>query len=100
MKNYIGYNYDALVSEVSNEYIKVLLPNMVEGKVFISKYEYNLDKDGFGLYGINSNERVLVGDSIRVKLVKVDTYTGDITFNRESTRNIEYTSGKKKIKKR
>ena len=100
MKNYIGYNYDALVSEVSNEYIKVLLPNMVEGKVFISKYEYNLDKDGFGLYGINSNERVLVGDSIRVKLVKVDTYTGDITFNRESTRNIDYTSGKKKIKKR
>lgn len=100
MKNYIGYNYDALVSEISNEYIKVLLPNMVEGKVFISKYEYNLDKDGFGLYGINSNERVLVGDSIRVKLVKVDTYTGDITFNRESTRNIEYTSGKKKIKKR
>ena len=99
MEKYIGYDFDGLVSEVSNEYIKVLLPNMVEGKVFISKHEYNL-KDGFSLYGINSNERILVGDSIRVRVVKVDTYTGDITFNRESNRNIEYTSSKKKVKKR
>ena len=99
MEKYIGYDFDGLVSEVSNEYIKVLLPNMVEGKVFISKYEYNL-KDGFSLYSINSNERILVGDSIRVRVVKVDTYTGDITFNRESNRNIEYTSSKKKVKKR
>ena len=99
MEKYIGYDFDGLVSEVSNEYIKVLLPNMVEGKVYISKHEYNL-KDGFSLYGINSNERILVGDFIRVRVVKVDTYTGDITFNRESNRNIEYTSSKKRVKKK
>ena len=100
MEKYIGYDFDGLVSEVCNEYIKVLLPTMVEGKVYISKHEYNLSNDGFSLYGINSNERILVGDFIRVRVVKVDTYTGDITFNRESNRNIEYTSSKKRVKKR
>ena len=100
MEKYIGYDYDALVSEVSNEYIKVLLPNMIEGKVYISKYEYNLSKDGFSLYSNRTNERILVGDPIRVRLVKVDTYNGEIIFNRESYRENINSNCKKKVKSR
>ena len=98
--DWFGYDYDALVSEVSNEYIKVLLPNMIEGKVYISKYEYNLSKDGFSLYSNRTNERILVGDPIRVRLVKVDTYNGEIIFNRESYRENINSNCKKKVKSR
>ncbi len=98
MNKYIGYEYDALIEEVNTEYIKVLLPNMVEGRIYISRYEYSLSKDGFSLYSNSTNERILVGDSIRVKVVKTDIYNGIVIMNRESYREDIYN--KKRIKRK
>lgn len=98
MERYIGYEYNALIEEVNTEYIKVLLPNMVEGRIYISKYEYSLSKDGLSLYSNSTSERILVGDSIRVKVVKVDIYTGTVIMNRESYREDIYN--KKRIKRK
>lgn len=104
MKNKIGFKYTGLVSEVGEGYIKVLLPNMVYGIVYISKSSYELSKDKFSLINKSNGERILVGDSINVTVVKVCTDTGEITLNRESYRekdNIyEEKKGKKKVKSR
>src|SRR5699024_7862629 len=37
MSNFIGNEYTAIVSEVSKTYVKVVLPNMCEGKVLLRK---------------------------------------------------------------
>lgn len=105
MESFIGSRWTALVSEVGLNYIKVLLPNMVCGKVFVSSKEYSLSKDCFSLMSNTTSERILVGDSINVELLKVNNETGDITFIRESERikecsNEEEKKGKKKIKSR
>ena len=100
MEKFIGYNFEALVAEVSREYIKVLLPNMVTGRVFISSYEYSVSKDGFMLISNKTKERILVGDVIRVRVDRVDTYNGEVYFLREGYKANTYDDKKKKIKKR
>lgn len=107
MKNHIGDKYTGFVSEVGNGYIKVLLPNMVSGKIYISNSNYTLSKDYFSLISNNSDERILVGDLINVTVSKVDTDTGEISFLREDKKYKECCSngkkekkGKKKIKSR
>ena len=100
MSNYIGSKWTGIVSEVGTNYIKVLLPNMVYGKVYISPKEYSLSKDNFSLISNTRDERILVGDSINVELIKVNKDNGDITFIREGNRIKECSNEKEKSKKK
>lgn len=98
-----GTVYDAIVSEVSEGYIRVLLPNMVSGKVYISTKYYKLGKDGFSAYNPKNNEQILVGDTVSVALSKVNTETGEIIFTMNKNKeysNEEEKKGKKKVKTR
>lgn len=100
MKNKIGFKYKGLVAEVGENYIKVLLPNMVYGIVYINKGSYELSKDKFSLINRNNGKKILVGDSINVMVVKVSIDTGEITLNRESHREKENVYEEKKCKKK
>jgi len=107
MSKKIGSKYTGLVSEVGMGYIKVLLPNMASGKIFISTRDYELSKDNFSLRSIKTNEKILVGDKINVEVARVDVRTGEIYFLRQDTKfkecsyeEKEKKKGKKKIKSR
>lgn len=99
-----GTVYDAIVSEVSEGYIRVLLPNMVCGKVYISTKYYKLGKDGFSAYNPKTNEQILVGDTVSVVLSKVNVENAEIVFvmnkNKEYSNEEEKKKGKTKIKTR
>lgn len=80
MSNFIGNEYTAIVSEVSKTYVKVVLPNMCEGKVLLRKGSYKTSKDKFILYDVNAGTKIIVGDQINVKLRKVDIIDGTLDF--------------------
>lgn len=95
--------YDALVSEVDDGYIRVLLPNMASGKIYMSTKYYKLSPSGFSLYNTKNNEQILVGDTIQVSINKVNTENGEIVFVRSKSKEYSYEKeekGKKKIKTR
>lgn len=95
--------YTASISKVGKGYIEVLLPNMVYGKIYISARDYSISKDGYSLFNNINGERILVGDSIDVSLLKVDMDKEEILFLRSSNikeNNYEEKKGKKKVKKR
>ena len=102
MSNYIGSKWTGIVSEVGANYIKVLLPNMVSGKVHIYSKDYSLSKDNFSLISNKTNERILVGDAINIEVASVNIEEGIVIFIRESSRNKERSNeeGKKKVKRR
>ncbi len=98
-----GYKYTGIVSKVGRGYIEVILPNMVYGKVYISARDYSVSKDGYSLFNNINGERILVGDSIDVSLLKVDMDKEEVlllrsSYNKEN--GYEEKKGKKKIKKR
>lgn len=97
----IGSKFTGIISEVGRGFIKVLLPNMVFGKVYISVREYELSKDGYSLINKINGERILVGDSITVSLNKIDEENNEILLLRDSNeRGIKYAKEKKKAKVR
>ena len=90
--------FTALISEVSDCFIRVLLPNMISGKVYLNMKCYKLGKDGFSVYNPKTNEQLLVGDFIEVSLSKVNIETGEIVF--EKSKNMENCYEEKKGKKK
>lgn len=103
MRQFIGCEYTGVVSEVSNSYIKVLLPNMCEGKIKLYDKQYRLSKSGFTLLNSETGENIIVGDQIDIKLKKVNTSTGEIELlNSKENKKYEKESSKakKKVKNR
>ena len=103
MRQFIGCEYTGVVSEVSNSYIKVLLPNMCEGKIKLYDKQYRLSKSGFTLLNSETGENIIVGDQIDVKLKRVNTSTGEIELlNSKENKKYEKESSKakKKVKNR
>ena len=99
----VGSKYTGVISKVGKGYIEVILPNMVYGKVYISARDYSVSKDGYSLFNNINGERILVGDSIDVSLLKVDMDKEEILLLRNSYRkedNYEEKKGKKRVKKR
>ncbi len=97
----IGSKFAGIISEVGRGFIKVLLSNMVYGKVYISAREYELSKDGYSLINKINGERILVGDSIDVSLNKIDEDNNEILLLRNSYgKENRYEKEKKKTKVR
>lgn len=99
----IGSKYTGVVSKVGKGYLEVLLPNMVYGKVYISARDYSVSKDGYSLFNNINGERILVGDSIDISLLKVDMDKEEVLLLRNfysKENNYEEKKGKTKIKKR
>lgn len=99
----IGTKYNGIISELGRGFVKVLLPNMVYGKVYISTRDYEISKDNFSLINKVNGERILVGDSLDVSLNRIDEEKSEIVLLRSSNTkgyNYEEKKGKKKVKKR
>lgn len=98
-----GTKFSAIMYEVTDEFVRVLLPNMVSGKIYYNPKYHKLGKDGFSLYNTKNNEQFLVGDTIDVSLCKVNIESGEIVFDKvrsEEYINEEKNTGKKKVKVR
>ena len=98
-----GTVFNAILYEVTDEFMRVILPNMVTGKIYYNPNYHKLGKDGFSLYNTKNNHQFLVGDDIEVCLDKVNIESGEITFTKN--KNGEYTyeeekKGKTKVKTR
>ena len=97
----IGSKYCALVSSIENNYIKILLPNMIYGKVYYNPKKWTISKDGFSIISNSNGEKILVGDSIDVVLEKINIETGEVFFTRQGYKKdsvYEEKKGKKKIR--
>lgn len=98
----VGSKFTALISSIEEGYIKIILPNMVYGKVYYNTKDWTTSQDGFSLISNHNGERLLVGDPLDVALRKVNTETGDIVFSRQKyiKDNIyEEAKPKKKVRK-
>ena len=83
MRNHLGEEYDGVISSVTNFGIFVELENTVEGLIpLVSMYDdyYNLDVTGTSLIGEMSKAKYSIGDKIRVKVVRADTFSHKIDF--------------------
>ncbi|MGT2711379.1 ribonuclease R [Streptococcus oriscaviae] len=82
MQEFVGQEFEGLVSSVVKFGLFVELPNTVEGLIHITNlpefYRYN--ERNLTLQGEKSGRIFRVGQSIRIKLVRADKATGEIDF--------------------
>lgn len=92
----------AFISGIEEGKIKVILPNGIYGKILYNPKEYSISKDEFCLKNNQTNEKLLVGDTIEVSFKKANTETGEIIFIKENNKeyNYEEKKGKTKTKRR
>lgn len=93
-----GDNFTGYISSIHEGYIKVLLPNMVCGKVYYSVKDWTISKDGFSLINNRSKEHLLVGDQINLILKNIDLDSGEVIFLKEKCKECSYEEEKKKGK--
>ncbi|MBN1300888.1 MAG: ribonuclease R [Melioribacteraceae bacterium] len=84
LKNKIGYEYDGIISGVTNFGIFVELnENLAEGLIRLRDIEddyYILDEKHYSIIGRSSKQIYRLGDRIRVKVVRVDEEKQEIDF--------------------
>lgn len=99
---HIGSKYTALISSIEDDYIKVLLPNMIYGKVYYNSREWTISKDRFSIINNNNGFRLLVGDSVSVTLERVNVDVGEVIFSSHDCMvgSMYEEKSKKKVKSR
>ncbi|EHJ57172.1 ribonuclease R [Streptococcus urinalis FB127-CNA-2] len=82
MQEYVGQEFDAMISSVVKFGMFVELPNTIEGLIHVTTLpEYLLfNERTLTLQGEKTGKVFRVGQPIKVKLVKADKETGDIDF--------------------
>lgn len=100
-KYQVNDKFTGIISSITTNYIEVLLPNMIYGRVYYNNNIWYLSKDSYSLTNIN-DEKLLVGDYINVHLRKVNLDTGEILLGRDKYKEYknEEKKGKKKVKSR
>jgi len=100
----VGSKYTGIIYSFEEGSIKVLLPNMVYGRVYYNTKKWTISKDSFSLINNDNGERLLVGDYLDVVLEKVNVENGDVIFSRQGylkeKKYEEEKKGKKKVKTR
>ena len=84
MQDKIGEEYDGVISGVTEFGIFVELPNLIEGLIRMTDLTddyYDLDKKTYSLVGRRRNRRMSLGDSLRVKVTKVDIAARQVDFS-------------------
>ena len=83
MLDKLGQEFDGIISGVTNYGIYVQLPNTVEGLVRISTIEddyYVYNEKHYCLIGERTRRILRLGDSVRIKVAKVDLIMRNIDF--------------------
>lgn len=83
MEDYVGEEYDAVVSSVVKFGLFVELPNTVEGLIHITNLPeyYHFNERDLILRGEKSGVTFRVGQQIRIKVERADKMTGEIDFS-------------------
>ena len=82
MEEFVGEEFDGVVSSVVKFGLFVELPNTVEGLIHVTNLPefYNYNERTMTLQGEKSGVVFKVGQQIRIKLVRADKATGEIDF--------------------
>lgn len=82
MEDYVGEEYDAVVSSIVKFGLFVELPNTVEGLIHITNLPefYHFNERDLTLRGEKSGVTFRVGQQIRIKVMRADKLTGEIDF--------------------
>ena len=83
MKNFVGQNFDAVISSVTNFGFFVELENGVEGLVRASSLRddfYNYVDSEFALIGERKGKSFHIGDEVRVRLIEANIKLRQLTF--------------------
>ena len=83
MEDFVGEEYDAVVSSVVKFGLFVELPNTVEGLIHITNLPefYHFNERDLTLRGEKSGVTFRVGQQIRIKVERADKITGEIDFS-------------------
>ncbi|HFI0306639.1 TPA: ribonuclease R [Streptococcus suis] len=82
MQEFVGQEFDGVVSSVVKFGLFVELPNTVEGLIHVTNLNeyYQFHERTLTLQGEKSGRVFRVGQSIRIKLTRADKMTGEIDF--------------------
>ena len=104
MENYLGQEFEGVISSVVKFGLFVELPNTIEGLIHVTSLPefYHFNERSLSLRGEKSGTIFRVGQKIKVKVTKADKATGDIDFDYIPSDNdlIEKVSQAKKGKPR
>ena len=83
MEEFVGEEFDGVVSSVVKFGLFVELPNTVEGLIHVTNLPefYSYNERTMTLQGEKSGVVFKVGQQIRIKLVRADKATGEIDFD-------------------
>lgn len=84
MQQFIGHDFEGIISSVTGFGFFVMLPNTVEGLVRIETLNddyYIFDEKNLTLYGERSGKTFTIGDAVRVKLVLASKTSRRIDFS-------------------
>lgn len=82
IKNYIGEEYEGIISSVTAKGIYVELPNTVEGMVNINTLEPGFEYDGkVSLKNILTSKSYMVGDSVKIRVEAANVSAGLVDFS-------------------
>lgn len=83
MENYVGQEFDAVISTVVKFGLFVALPNTIEGLIHVTTLPeyYHYNERTMSLQGEKSGKVFRAGQKIKVKLVKADKEAGAIDFD-------------------
>ena len=83
MEEYVGQEYDAVVSSIVKFGLFVELPNTVEGLIHITNLPefYHFNERDLTLRGEKSGTTFRVGQQIRIRAERADKMTGEIDFS-------------------
>lgn len=82
MEEYVGEEFEGVVSSVVKFGLFIELPNTIEGLIHITTLPefYNYNERTMTLQGEKSGKVFRVGQPIKIKLVRADKETGDVDF--------------------
>ena len=83
MEEYVGEEYDAVVSSIVKFGLFVELPNTVEGLIHITNLPefYHFNERDLTLRGEKSGITFRVGQQVRIRVERADKMTGEIDFS-------------------
>ncbi len=80
--NHIGYEYEGVITSISNHGLNVQLDNLLEGKVRVDKLngDYVYNPNTFTLLSLSDQASYYVGDRLKVKVVDASKENKTVDF--------------------
>ncbi len=91
MAAHVGEEFEGVISGVTEFGVFVELPNLIEGLIRMSELTddyYDLDKANYALVGRRRRRPLALGDSLRVRVLRVDVAARQIDFSLAGDRPI------------